>query len=148
MDSENEKFQQSTQRQALYLWSGLLLSMTLFFAGTQVAFIRGEPLPSSQLEWILATLGGVTFVMGLVFYKNYLALRKNRILTMALNDRKQSLLIVFVLQFILFESLGMLGILVAGLTQSTLKGVPYLLFAYVGFYFAFPKKDKITPYFK
>ncbi len=148
MDSEKQDFVMSTQRQALYLWVGLGLAMTLFFAGTQVAFIKSKPLPTSNLEWFFTAIGLITFLLGLGFYKNYLALRKNRILKMPFADRKQSLLIVFVIQFVLFESLGMLGILVSGLTQSTLKGVPFLIFAYLGLYIAYPKKEKIEPYFR
>ena len=147
MDQENIEMLKSTRRQALYLWSGLSLSMTLFFVQSQVVFVRREPMPSSRLEWVFTALGAVTFLLGFFFFKNYTKLRKKRFLKMPLKDRKQSLLIAFVLQFVLFETLGMYGVLLSVWTQSTLKAVPFLFFAYIGFFIAFPKLGKIEPFF-
>lgn len=147
MEAEDQNYLISTRKQALYLWAGLGLSMTLFFVQAQVVFVKREPLPSSKVEWALTGLGVATFLMGYFFFKNYMAIRKNRILKMPYKDRKQSILIAFVLQFILFETLGMYGVLLSVFTQSTLKAIPFMFFAYLGFYLSFPKKDKIEPFF-
>lgn len=147
-DSKKEDFVASTRRQALYLWVGLSLSLTLFFVQSQMFFVNANPLPTSQLEWIFTGLGVVTFLMGFFFFKNYMALRKKQLLLMPEKERKQTLLIAFVLQFILFETLGLYGVLLSVLRQNTLKAVPFVVAAYVGFALAFPKKEKIEPYFK
>lgn len=138
----------STRKQALYLWAGLCLSMTLFFVQSQIVFVKQDPLPSSQLEWIISVLGVITFLLGLFFFKNYMALRKSRILKMPLKDRKQSVLIAFVFQFILFETLGLYGVLLSVWSQNTLKALPFLLFAYFGFYWSFPRTESLRPYFR
>ncbi len=67
---------------------------------------------------------------------------------MAERDRKQTILIAFVLQFILFETLGLYGVLLSVLRQNTWKAIPFVVMAYVGFALAFPKKEKIEPYFR
>ncbi len=148
MTPENEQMLESTRKQALYLWAGLCLSMTLFYVQSQIVFVNRSPLPSSNLEWIVSVLGVITFVLGLLFFKNYMALRKNRILKMPLKDRKQSVLIAMVLQFILFETLGLYGVLLSVWTQSGLKALPFLIFAYFGFFKSFPRKKRIVPYFQ
>jgi F0F1-type ATP synthase membrane subunit c/vacuolar-type H+-ATPase subunit K len=147
MDSENKQFLESTRKQALYLWAGLCLSMTLFYVQSQIVFIKRSPLPSSRLEWMISFLGLITFVLGLLFFKNYMALRKSRILKMPLRDRKQSVLIALVLQFILFETLGLYGVLLSVWTQSSLKAIPFLLFAYIGFYWSFPRRALLSDFF-
>lgn len=76
-----------------------------------------------------------------------MAIRKNRLLKMPFKDRKQSLLIALVLQYILFETLGLYGVLLSVWTQSGLKAVPFMLFAYIGFYLSFPRKNLFKPYF-
>ncbi len=121
--------------------------MTLFYVQSQLVFVKRDPLPSSRLEWMVTVLGVITFIFGFVFFKNYMALRKKRILRMPLKDRKQSVLIALVFQFVLFETLGLYGVLLSVWTQSTLKGIPFLLFAYFGFYVAFPRKTKLAPFF-
>ncbi len=147
MDQRVETVLQSTYRQALYLWIGLSLSLTLFFVQSQLVFVKGKPLPTSQLEWVFTGLGAVTFLMGLVFFKYYLAIRKSRILRMPVNDRKQTILLAFVFQFVLFETLGLYGVLLSVLTQNTMKAFPFVVFAYVGFLLALPKKIKIKEFF-
>ena len=77
-----------------------------------------------------------------------MALRKNRILKMPLRDRKQSILIALVLQYVLFETLGLYGVLLSVWTQSGLKAIPFLLFAYFGFYRSFPRRDKFAEFFR
>ena len=147
MASETQSTLIGTQKQALYLWSGLSLALTLFFVQSQIVFVKADPLPSSKLEWVFSGLGLITFLIGVLFYKNYLALRKRALLRMPLKDRKQSVLIAFVLQCILFETLGLYGVLLSVLTQNTWKALPFILFAYIGFYLAFPKKEKFTTFF-
>jgi F0F1-type ATP synthase membrane subunit c/vacuolar-type H+-ATPase subunit K len=148
MEQNATEFTKSTQKQALYLWAGLSLALTLFFVQSQLVFVRTEPLPSSSLEWVFSGMGVATFLLGLVFFKNYLALRKKALLRMPFKDRKQSILIAFVLQFVLFETLGLYGVLLSVLTQSTMKAIPFLLFAYLGFYLSFPKEKKVAPFFE
>lgn len=147
MNQDAKTYLSSTRRQALYLWAGLSLALTLFFVQSQMFFVKGSPLPSSQLEWVFAALGIVTFVMGYLFYRNYTALRKNRILRMPFKDRKQSLLVAFVFQFILFETLGLYGVLLSVFTKNTWKALPYIFFSYIGFYLAFPREAKIKEFF-
>ena len=147
-DSKKEDFVWSTRRQALYLWVGLNLSLTLFFVQSQMFFVKANPLPTSQLEWVFTGLGLITFLLGFLFFKNYMALRKKQVLLMPEKDRKQTILIAFVLQFILFETLGLYGVLLSVLRQNTWKAIPFVVAAYVGFALAFPKKEKIEPYFK
>jgi branched-subunit amino acid transport protein len=148
MRQESKEIILSTYRQALYLWVGLSLSLTLFFVQSQIVFIKASPLPTSKLEWIILVIGIVTFIFGLLFFKNYLSLRRNKILKMPFSERKQNILMAYVLQFILFETLGLYGVLISVLSQNTLKAVPFVVFAYLGFVLAFPKKEKINPYFQ
>ena len=66
----------SVHKQAVYLWCGLTLALSLFFVNTQI-FIRPlKPLPMDQLEWIFALLGLITFTFGVLFFKGYMALNK------------------------------------------------------------------------
>ncbi|MEM7645444.1 MAG: hypothetical protein AAF203_00930 [Pseudomonadota bacterium] len=148
MENKTDAIVASTSKQALYLWAGLSLSLTLFFVQSQLVFVKANPLPSSQLEWVLSVLGFLTFLMGYFFFDKYTGLRKKQILKMPFEDRKQSVLIAFVFQFILFETLGLYGVLVSVLTQNTWKAIPYVVSAYLGFIIAFPKKQKITPFFR
>lgn len=147
MDQRADGIVKSTQRQAFYLWVGLSLSLTLFFVQSQLIFVKGDPLPTSRLEWVFIGLGVSTFLLGVFFFKNYMALRKKSLLKMPMKDRKQTLLIAFVFQFVLFETLGLYGVLLSVLTRNTLKAVPFVLFAYIGFFLARPKMEKITPFF-
>lgn len=147
MEHSQNEIIESTRRQALYLWVGLSLSLTLFFVQSQMFFVKANPLPTSKLEWIFTGLGLLTFLLGYFFFKYYTEIRKPRLLKMPFNDRKQSLLTAFVMQFVLFESLGLYGVLISVLTQNTLKAIPFMVFAYLGFFLAFPKKEKITPFF-
>ncbi len=148
MQKENQDMLKSTRKQALYLWVGLGLSMSLFYVQSQIVFVKSEPLPSSSLEWVVSILGLLTFTLGMLFFKNYMALRKNRILKMPLKDRKQSVLIALVLQYVLFETLGLYGVLLSVWTQSGLKALPFLLFAYIGFLASFPKQKTFEPFFR
>lgn len=147
MDSDASGFIETTRRQALYLWAGLSLALTLFYVQSQIIFVKGDPLPTSQLEWIFACLGAATFLMGYFFFKNYTKLRKPKLMRMPFKDRKQSLLIAFVLQFILFETLGLYGVLLSVLTRNSWKAAPYILFAYIGFYTAFPRRKSVADFF-
>lgn len=148
MNSEKDETIKSTRKQALYLWAGLSLSLSLFYVQSQVVFIKSEPVPSSQLEWVFSVLGVVTFLFGFVFFKNYTALRQKKILKLPYPDRKQMILVAFVLQFILFETLGLYGVLLSVLTQNSLKAIPFLIFAYLGFALAFPRQEKVEQFFK
>lgn len=147
-ESDPSAIIQSTRRSALYLWSGLSLALTLFFVQSQLVFVKREPLPTQQIEWMMVGLGVVTFLFGLVFFKNYTRLRRTQLMKMPFAERKQTLLVAFVFQFVLFETLGLYGVLISVLTQSTEKAVPFILFAYLGFYLSFPRKKKIEIFFK
>lgn len=146
--SEIDEYLTSTKRQAFYLWCGLSLALTLFCVQSQIIFVKSKPIPSSNLEWVLTGLGVATFLMGFFFFKNYTALRKSQIMRMPFKDRKQTILIAFVFQFILFETLGLYGVLLSVLMQNSLKAIPFMIFAYLGFILAFPKSEKIEPFFK
>lgn len=148
MEENDRDFMDSTRRTALYLWIGLSLSLTLFFVQSQMFFVKAKPLPSSQLEWIFSGLGILTFLFGFFFFKNYTALRREKIKRMPPAERKQSLLVAFVLQYIIFETLGLYGVLISVLTQNTLKALPFIVFAYIGFLISFPRRDKIGSFFK
>jgi len=139
---------QSTRRSALYLWSGLSLALTLFFVQSQLVFVKREPLPTQQIEWMMVGLGVITFLFGLFFFQNYTKLRRTQLMKMPFAERKQTILVAFVFQFVLFETLGLYGVLISVLTQSTEKAVPFILFAYLGFYLSFPRKEKIEAFFK
>jgi FtsH-binding integral membrane protein len=145
---DNRTYLQKTRKVAIYLWSGLSLALTLFFVQSQIVFVTTDPLPSQKAEWGLVGLGILTFLFGFFFFKNYTSLRRDQLLRMPLEQRKQSLLVAFVLQFILFESLGLYGVLLSVLTQSSEKALPFIVFAYLGFFFAFPRQAKLEPFFK
>jgi hypothetical protein len=145
---DNRIYLQKTRKVAIYLWSGLSLALTLFFVQSQIVFVKTDPLPSQKAEWGLVGLGILTFLFGFFFFKNYTSLRRDQLLRMPLEQRKQSLLVAFVLQFILFESLGLYGVLLSVLTQSSEKALPFIVFAYLGFFFAFPRQAKLEPFFK
>ena len=147
MEGKNEKIIRETWRKALYLWSGLSLCLTLFFVQSQMFFIRSKPLPYSRLEWVFSVLGVMTFFFGLTFFKFFTKLRIKKFRLMTAVEVQQSLLFVFVLQFILFETLGLYGILLSVLSQNGLRSLPFIVFAYLGFILAFPKKKKIEPFF-
>ncbi len=147
MEMDQESAIKTTLRQALYLWSGLSLALTLFFVQSQMFFVKTSPLPSSDLEWYFIGLGIITFLFGFLFFKNYTKLREKKILRMPYPDRKQTLLNAYVFQFLLFETLGLYGVLVSVLTQNTLKAIPFIVFSYLGFVLSFPKKKQIEPYF-
>lgn len=147
LNSESVQVIEETRRQALYLWIGLSLSLTLFFVQSQRFFVKSDPLPTSGIEWVFTIMGVLTFLIGFVFFKNYTTLRKERISKMLNSEKKQTLLVGFVLQFVMFETLGLYGVLISVLTQSSLKAVPFVIFAYIGFLTAFPKKEKIAPFF-
>lgn len=146
--SEASRHLESTRRSALYLWAGLSLALTLFFVQSQVVFIKGEALPTQRIEWALVLLGLVTFLFGFMFFRNYTRVRRQALLTMSWPERRQTLLVAYVLQFILFESLGLYGVLLSVLTQNTEKAVPFILFAYLGFYLAFPRRKQLEPFFQ
>ena len=147
MDERKTETFESTQRQAFFLWIGLSLALTLFFVQSQMVFVKGEPLPTSRLEWVFIFLGLVTFLLGYFFFRNYTALRKKSLLKMPMKDRKQSLLVAYVFQFVLFETLGLYGVLLSVLTRNTTKAIPFVVFAYIGFYFARPTREKIKEFF-
>ncbi|MCB0379103.1 MAG: hypothetical protein KDD33_11480 [Bdellovibrionales bacterium] len=149
MDADSrDDFVQSTKTQALYLWIGLCLALTLFFVQSQMFFVKTDPLPSQSLEWVFAFLGLVTFLFGYFFYRAYISLRRKQIMQLTLPDRKQSVLVAFVLQYVLFETLGLYGVLLSVLMQNTVKAIPFVLFAYLGFVLSFPKKEKIQALFE
>lgn len=148
MDQDLKNAIDNTRRQALFLWGGLSLTLTLFFVQSQRFFVKGDPLPTARIEWIFIAMGLVTFLFGYFFFSNYTKLRKDKIARMPVNERKQSLLVAFVLQFIMFETLGLYGVLLSVLTRNTWKAVPFLLFAYIGFLSSFPRRDKIAVFFR
>ena len=142
-----EEIVRSTWRQALYLWVGLSLALTLFFVQSQMFFINSKPAPSSKIEWFFWGLGFVTFLFGLLFFQYYTRFRKKRLDWMPPEERKQTLLVTFVIQFVLFETLGLYGVLVSVLTQNATKSLPFIVFAYLGFILVFPRKEKIKVFF-
>ena len=142
-----EEIVRSTWRQALYLWVGLSLALTLFFVQSQMFFINSKPAPNSKIEWLFWGLGLVTFLFGLLFFKYYTRFRKKRLDWMPPEERKQTLLVTFVIQFVLFETLGLYGVLVSVLTQNAIKSLPFIVFAYLGFILVFPRKEKIKVFF-
>lgn len=148
MDSEAQEFLEGTQKQAFYLWTGLSLSLTLFFAQSQIVFVKSEPLPSSGIEWVFSFVGLLTFLLGYFFFDQYTKLREKKIFKMPYAERKQTILVAFVLQFVLFETLGLYGVLLSVLTQNSMKAVPFLIFAYLGFVRRFPRKEVIAPFFR
>ena len=148
MDKQKRDLVKETYRQALYLWGGLCLALTLFFVQSQVVFVKGKPLPTSQLEYVFSGLGVVTFLMGYFFFNNYTSLRKNYLMKMPVDQRKQNILVAYVIQFVMFESLGLYGVLLSVLTKNSWKALPFMVFAYLGFGVSFPKKHKISSFFR
>ena len=147
VEENDKKLAQDTQRIAMFLWLGLIFAMTLFYVQSQIVFVKGSPLPSNPLEWVLVFLGALTFLFGFYFFKNYTRVRSKEIRSARPKDRKQSLLIAFVFQFVLFETLGLYGVLISVLTQNSLKALPFIAAAYIGFFLSFPKKRIIDPFF-
>ena len=96
----------------------------------------------------MSFMGLVTFLFGYFFFDKYLGLRKKALLRMPFNDRKQTLLMAFVLQFVLFETLGLYGVLISVFTQNTWKALPYVVCAYLGFFMSWPSEKKIHPFFE
>lgn len=148
MDKERQTFIDGTRRQALYLWIGLSLTLTLFFVQSQRFFVKGKPLPTEGIEWTFTAIGCVTFIFGLVFFKNYTKLRRKQIEKIPFSDRKQIILTAYVIQFVMFETLGLYGVLLSVLTQNTMKAVPFVAFAYLGFLISFPKVQQIKPFYR
>ncbi len=146
-DKKNRNIIQSTWRQALYLWVGLNLSLTLFFIQSQVFFMNSGPFPHFRLEWIFSVLGFTTFLFGLLFFKYFTTLRMKKLRMMTPEERKQSLLVAFVVQFVLFETLGLYGVLLSVITQNPMKSLPFIISAYLGFIVTFPGKGKIRVFF-
>ena len=148
MEKTGDQIIGETHRQALYLWAGLCLALTLFFVQSQIVFVKGEPAPTAQTEWVFSGVGIVTFLMGLLFFRNYTGLRRLQWLKMPFAQRKQNLLVAYVIQFILFETLGLYGVLLSVLSKNTWKAVPFMVFAYLGFILSFPKKSQLDLFFR
>lgn len=146
-EEQREALFQSTCRQATYLWVGLLLAMTLFYAQSQIVFIKEGPNGASPFEWPLIFLGALTFWVGLYFFKNYTKVRARALGKAEYGDRKQTLLVAFVFQFILFETLGLYGVILSVLTQNSWKALPFVFASYLGFLVAFPRRKVIAPFF-
>jgi|GEM_PF-2277857 len=144
----SETVLKATGRQALYLWTGMLLAMTLFYTQSQIVFVKGEPIPASAFEWPLVFLGAITFLLGLFFFKNYTKARKRALESAPYSDRKQTLLIAVVYQCLLFETLGLYGVFLSVLTQNSLKAIPFVVAAYIGFAVAFPRRERLAEFFK
>ena len=142
-----EETLQSTKKPALYIWVGLLLAMTLFYVQSQTVFIHSSPVSFSTFEWVLVALGIATFLFGYFFFDKYTGPRKKALLQADLKDRKQSLLMGFVYQFILFETLGLYGVVISVFTQTPAKALPFMVCAFLGFFISFPKQKKLKPFF-
>ena len=137
----------STRRSALYLWVGLVLAMTLFYVQSQTVFIHSSPVAFVAFEWTLVILGFLTFLFGYYFFDKYVEIRKKALLQAQFKDRKQTLLMAFVYQYILFETLGLYGVVISVFTQTPGKALPFVLCSYLGFLMAFPRKRKLAPFF-
>jgi len=134
-----------TKKSALYVWMGLLLAMTLFYVQSQIVFIHGSPRRAPTMTVALGILGVLTFLLASAFFDRYSLSKKEDWKRLKLEDRRPEILMGFVFQWILFETLGLYGVLLSVFTQDKVWAVPFIALAYIGFWRSFPKESKITP---
>jgi len=136
-----------TQKSAVYVWLGLLLAMTLFYVQSQLVFVHGPARQATVMTVVLFVLGGITYLLASAFFDRYALLKWEDWRRLNGSDRKQQILVGFVFQWILFETLGLYGVLLSVFRQDKVWALPFLVLAYIGFLRSFPRKHKLTPFF-
>lgn len=141
-------FVDMTKRRALYLWLGFLLAMTLFYVQSQVVFVHGPPRPVYTAAVVLSLVGLLTYGFARLFFKYYTKNKREEWRRLQSKDRLQQILVAFVLQWVLLETLGLYGVLLSVFGQNEVLALPFMGAAYYGFWKSFPRKEQISPFFR
>lgn len=133
---------------ARYIWVGICLSLALFFSQSWKMAGGFSPIklqPSKDI--IFVSLGLISFFYGKFFFNKYLELKERNFLKKATEKEKTNLVLLsFTIQFLIFETVGILGIILSLFTINAVKSIPFVLLSYFGLWQAFPKKNKIPAF--
>lgn len=138
-----------TLRTARYIWIGIGLSLALFFA--QIWKMLGGELawnPNPTVDSIFVFISAIVFAYAFFFLNGYLKLRKAEILRGTNTDKYSVLLLAYVIQFLLFETVGIFGLLLSIFSHSAVKSIPFVIASYVGLIIFFPKQDHIKNFYR
>jgi hypothetical protein len=145
----NNKVVKSLLKTARWIHAGIFIQASLFALWGLSYFIN--PTENAPLVmWpalVFSILGLGSFAYGLRFFQNYTTLKKNEILAMEVKKRRESLLLVTVIHFLMIEFVCVLGIILAIFLQRPSAVYPFYVAFIGGMALSIPRDTWFSSFF-
>lgn len=145
----NEQMVKSLLKTSRIILAAIFIQASIFaFWGMQF-FITGATVPFSAL-WptvIFSLLGLATFAYGFRFFQNFSLVRKKELMTQDAKKRKESLLVIVVIHYLMLEFVAVLGIILGIFMQNSVYMYPFYAAYIVGVFMSLPKESWFSGFF-
>lgn len=145
-----EKELKKVLRTARLLWWGVILQACLFALWGVNLFLTAEQ-PTTEAWWpyvLFSIMGLLTTLYGIKFFHNFSQVRRQEILSHEPKKRRETLLMISVIHFLLLEFVCVLGILLAVFLQKKQAVYPFFVVSMIGLAFSFPTKEWFRSFFQ
>jgi hypothetical protein len=148
MGSNNKEVKSLLKTSRLIL-AGIFIQASLFCLWGLRYFINlTENAPAVFWPTVIFSLLGVaSFAYGIRFFQNYGSIRKKEIILMEIKKRKESLLLVVVIQYLMLEFVSVLGIILSIFLQKPTMVYPFYFAFFVGIALSLPKEEWFSEFF-
>jgi len=140
----------STLKIARILFFAIALQATVFVFWGSAMFMFDEKLQVGGfgVYIVFALMGAFSFAYGVRFFRNYLKVKGHTIMVMAPPKRKEMLLLLTAIQFLLLEFVCVIGIFLSLFVQKQMVVYPFFVIFLVGMGFSYPKPQWYENFFK
>lgn len=140
----------SALRTAKIIYFGIALQATIFvFWGMQFFLMAETPAVGGWAVYIIfSVMAFLSFFYGVRFFQNYTRFRRQQILKLQAPKRKETLLLVTAIHFLLLEFVSVIGILLAIFVQQKYVIIPFYLLFLIGLALSYPKQNWYNSFFE
>jgi len=146
----NSQLAHSTLKTARYIFIGIAVQATLFALWGQEFFLSVDTPPTGGIAiyFVFGLMALASFAYGLRFFQNFTRIKSAELEKQPAKKRKESLLLITAIHFLLLEFVSVIGILLAIFVQKKFVIYPFFALFLAGFALSFPKPEWYAAFFK
>lgn len=141
LHESSQKYVASLTRSGRFVWAGIFIQSVLFsFYGLH--YFLSNTLATHRI-WpviVFSLLAVFTFFYATHFFSKYTQLRFQKIISLPEKNRKESLMLALVIQFLLVQFICILGILLSVFQQHFLYVYPFFVAFCIGMWKSWPQQ--------